>query len=595
MKFIKNIKFLFSYSWSIDKQRIGAAGINIAFNTIEPFIYLLFPRFIIDELVNQRDWNKVLLLISLFVGSILIFRALRIIFNVYINLSINRSDVKNGISYAQHFLKMDYEKLEDSKIRDLQQQVSSNVRENSFIETVEGFLTSLFTLAGYAYIIITLEPNVLVIIIMVVLLHYSINKKISKNSYEYQPILARFTRFFDYLFDTMTTFDFAKEVRINKADNILKKKFDNTIYKYEKENKNFLRKQLIMNILTDILSVIQILVSYGYAAYSAIVGKITIGSFNMYIGAIYNISDSINKLIAQCINLSYLSKYVNDYNSYIQVAFPQNEDKEKNSLPAENSEYPMFEFDNVSFTYPNTQKKVLDHISIKIYKGEKLSIVGLNGAGKTTFIKLLCRLYKPTEGTIRYYGTDIWTIKRSEYLSLLSVVFQDFKIFSFTFLDNIILNQKLDEFKLQKSIINVGLGSKLKSLPNGMSTNINKDFDEQGIEFSGGEGQKLAIARAYYKESSLDILDEPTAALDALAEYEIYQKFNEIIENKTAIFISHRLASAKFCDNIAVFQNGKIIEYGCHNELIKKNGLYSEMFKKQAHYYIDEGELSYEP
>lgn len=513
MRFIENIRFLFKYSWDIDKQRFAAAGINIVFNTVEPFIYLVFPKFIIDELVGQRNWNKVLLLISLFIGSILIFRALRIIFNIFINLSINRSNVKNGISYSRHFLKMDYEKLEDAKIRDLQQQVSSNVRENSFLESAEGFLTSLFTLAGYAYIIITLEPIVLAIVMIILLFHYFINKKISKNSYEYQPVLARFTRIFDYLFDTMTTFDFAKEVRINKADNILKKKFDNTVYQFHIENNKYLRKQLIMNILTDTLSLTQILVSYGYAAYKTIIGKITIGSFNMYIGAIYNISDSFNNLIAQCMKFKYISKSVDDYNSYMQIAFPLNDDKEINSLPAENSEYPMFEFDNVSFIYPNTQKKVLEHISIKIYKGEKLSIVGVNGAGKTTFIKLLCRLYKPTEGTIRYYGTDIWTIKKSEYLGLLSVVFQDFRIFSFTFLDNIILNQKLDEKKLQKSIINAGLESKLESLPNGINTNINKDFDEHGIEFSGGEGQKLVIARAYYKESSLVILDEPTAAL----------------------------------------------------------------------------------
>ena len=175
---------------------------------------------------------------------------------------------------------------------------------------------------------------------------------------------------------------------------------------------------------------------------------------------------------------------------------------------------------------------------------------------------------------------------------MLAVVFQDFRIFSFSFLDNIVLNQPFDREKLNRSVENAGLQSKLDSLPNGLETNIYKDFDEEGIEFSGGEGQKLVIARAYYKDARLVILDEPTAALDALAENEIYQNFNEITSNKTSIFISHRLASTRFCDNIAVFENGSIVEYGDHETLLAKNGLYSDMFEKQAQYYnISQGEV----
>ena len=287
-----------------------------------------------------------------------------------------------------------------------------------------------------------------------------------------------------------------------------------------------------------------------------------------------------------------MSKYVDDYHEYIKIVLSIDSEKEKNFLPEADQSLPMFEFENVSFIYPNTEKIVLDNISIKIRKGEKLSIVGLNGAGKTTFIKLLCRLYTPTKGVIKYYGVDISTIKKEEYYKLLAVVFQDFKIFSFSFLDNIVLSQSLDTDRLNRSIENAGLKSKFEALPDGLNTNIYKDFDENGIEFSGGEGQKLVIARAYYKDADLVILDEPTAALDALAENEIYQNFNEITLNKTSIFISHRLASTRFCDNIAVFQNGNIVEYGDHETLLKQNGLYSEMFKKQAQYYNENQEVS---
>ena len=219
-----------------------------------------------------------------------------------------------------------------------------------------------------------------------------------------------------------------------------------------------------------------------------------------------------------------------------------------------------------------------------------MSVVGLNGSGKTTFIKLLCRLYKPTEGCIKFYGVDISTINRSEYMKLLSVVFQDFKIFSFSFLDNIILNKKFDEERFDNAVKNSGIKNKLDSLAKGVNTNIYKDFDEDGVELSGGEGQKLVIARAYYKNAPIVIFDEPTAALDALAENEIYQNMNEIMDGKTSIFISHRLASTRFCDKIAVFKGGSIVEYGTHNELMSVKGLYREMFEKQASYYMNEEE-----
>ncbi len=240
------------------------------------------------------------------------------------------------------------------------------------------------------------------------------------------------------------------------------------------------------------------------------------------------------------------------------------------------------------FTYPNTERQILNNISVKIRKGEKLSVVGMNGAGKTTFIKLICRLYEPTSGTIKLNGVDISTIKREEYSKQLSVVFQDFKIFSFSFADNVVLNLPYDEEKFKKSTEDADLVSRLESLPMGKDTSIYKDFDENGVELSGGEGQKLATARAYYKDAPLVILDEPTAALDAMAESEVYRKFGEITAGKTAIFISHRLASTRFCDRIAVFDGGTISEYGSHDELMALGKLYAEMYAEQAKYYVEE-------
>ncbi len=592
MKFIKNIAFLFRYSFAISKKRILSSVLEIILNSVEPFIYLIFPTFIINELTGTKKWDTVLVYICLFIGCILLLKSIRIIFTVFMNMSVNECDVKNSMYYARFFMKMNYDKLEDEKIRNLQRVVAGYVNENTFIGVITVFFTSLLKLVGFSYIITMLDPIVLIFILIIIIINYFLSKMQSKINYKYQPIVTKYTRVFDYLFEMMTNFDYAKEIRVNNAKEILANKFNNIIDKYSTDYKKNLSKQFIVNIISGIVSFIQMLVSYGYVAYNAIMNIITVGEFNLYIGAIYNLSGSFNEVVVKFVQLKFLSNYVDDYHEYIKITSSDGSEKENNVLPEENKNFPMFEFENVSFVYPNTEKIVLNNISIKIRKDEKLSIVGLNGAGKTTFIKLLCRLYTPTKGVIKYYGVDISTIKKEEYYKLLAVVFQDFKIFSFSFLDNIVLNQSLDTEKLNHSIENAGLVSKLEALSEGLNTNIYKDFDENGIEFSGGEGQKLVIARAYYKDADLVILDEPTAALDALAENKIYQNFNEITMNKTSIFISHRLASTRFCDKIAVFQDGNIVEYGDHETLLKQNGLYSDMFEKQAQYYNENQEVS---
>ena len=245
------------------------------------------------------------------------------------------------------------------------------------------------------------------------------------------------------------------------------------------------------------------------------------------------------------------------------------------------------EFRNVGFSYPGTGVKVLDNVSITLHSGEKLSVVGLNGAGKTTFIKLLCRLYDADSGEILLDGVNIREYDYDEYMKLFSVVFQDFRLLAFSVDDNILLGRSEPPETVDGLLEKVGLDEKVKSLPNGHDTMMFKQFDKEGVELSGGEQQKLAIARALYKNAPVVILDEPTAALDPVAEYEIYKRFDELVGGKTGIYISHRLSSCKFCDRIAVFSEGTIKEYGTHDELLrKKDGIYSEMFTAQAQYYI---------
>lgn len=243
------------------------------------------------------------------------------------------------------------------------------------------------------------------------------------------------------------------------------------------------------------------------------------------------------------------------------------------------------EFCDVSFKYPSSDSYALRNVSLKFKNAERLAVVGMNGSGKTTFIKLLCRLYDPTEGKILLNGVDIRKYDYDEYMSIFSVVFQDFKLFSFSLGQNIAASVEYNKAKVEDCLNEAGFSNRLQEMIDGVDTWLYKDFDEKGVEISGGEAQKIALARALYKDAPLIILDEPTAALDPIAEYEIYSKFNEIVGSKTAIYISHRLSSCRFCDDIAVFDNGQIVQRGRHDELVDSDGKYHELWYAQAQYY----------
>ena len=243
------------------------------------------------------------------------------------------------------------------------------------------------------------------------------------------------------------------------------------------------------------------------------------------------------------------------------------------------------EFKNVSFKYPNTESYALQNINLKINNGEHLAVVGRNGSGKTTFIKLICRLYDATDGEIFINGINIKEYSKESIIKLYSVVFQDFKIFSTTLAQNISANEEYDKERLYDTLDKANIKDRVLAMENKESTYLYKDLDKSGVEISGGEAQKLALARALYKDSPVVILDEPTAALDPVAENEIYNRFNSFVDNKTAIYISHRLSSCVFCNRIAVFDKSQLVETGTHQELLNANGKYSELWNAQAKYY----------
>lgn len=331
--------------------------------------------------------------------------------------------------------------------------------------------------------------------------------------------------------------------------------------------------------------VVQLLAGYIYIYVSvmAMSGSISTGDVLMYAGAIITMMTSVQEAILKYNEIAYNNDYLKLYEEFIKRPNMHYD----GTLPIEKRDDKRYElsFYNVSFKYPGSDKYILKDINMTFNIGEKLALVGLNGAGKTTLIKLLLRLYEPTEGEIRLNGIDIGKYDYDEYVQIFSVVFQDFGIFDFPLDENIAASEDVDSARVKKVIDQVGLTELVNSLPDKEHTLLYHENGD-GVALSGGEAQKLAIARALYKDAPFVILDEPTAALDPIAEAEIYENFDTLVGDKTAIYISHRMSSCKFCDRIVVINNGRIEEEGSHDTLMEKNGLYAKMYNTQANYYV---------
>ena len=323
---------------------------------------------------------------------------------------------------------------------------------------------------------------------------------------------------------------------------------------------------------------------YGVLIFAALSEGVSVGDIAKYVACIMLMMDTAVHFTAAVQNAFNNNHYLKRYFEYFDI--PNN--MYKGTLTVEkrdDNEYDV-EFKDVSFKYPNTDAYALRHVNVKFKIGEKLAVVGMNGSGKTTFIKLLCRLYDPTEGEILLNGVNIQKYDYDEYMSIFSVVFQDFQLFPFKLGEVVASSRDFDAERVKECLIKANFRERLSAFPEGTESYLYKGYDKSGVEISGGEAQKIALARALYKDAPFIILDEPTAALDPVSEYEVYSNFNEITGNRTAVYISHRLASCRFCDKIAVFHEGAVIQTGSHEELLADtNGKYYELWNAQAQYY----------
>ena len=573
-------------------------------HSLQPFITIWFSARIVDELTNhcRKDY------IASYVICVITINFICIVFqNVLLHIC-NEKESQMWIWFEKVFsdkqMSLDYDDLEDVSIQKQRQEVEENLFMfgNGLAQLVWGtsvmvkvFINIFVALlmSGTLFISKTGEkivdhPIWIVAILGCITLcgfsNYKATRKENSLFMKWCDNSLWFNRTFMFFgHELYTNLERAKDVRIYRQDTLAIKKIEELEEWGKAEKKNSFHMAFFPSVAGFIVGLGNC-ACYLFVAIKAFLGAYGVGSVVQYVSVLTRLGDGIRDLMFMvsdnelyCAHLKKMYDYLDIPNHMYQGSLTVEK--------REDNEY-YIEFRNVSFKYPRTENYVLRNVNLKFKIGEKLAVVGMNGSGKTTFIKLLCRLYDPTEGEILLNNVDIRKYDYKEYMSIFSVVFQDFKLFSFGLGQNVSASFHYNEELAKKCLEKAGFYGRLQSMKKGLETSIYKDLDEEGVEISGGEAQKIALARALYKNAPFIILDEPTAALDPIAEYEVYSKFNEIVQDKTAIYISHRLSSCRFCDVIAVFDGGQIVQRGVHDRLLQDtHGKYYELWNAQAQYY----------
>ncbi len=455
--------------------------------------------------------------------------------------------------------------------------------EKLMTESVE-FIVQLFGLFVYAAAVVTLDYRILLVLLFTFLVDFVLRGHAVRYYNKHYIELSEVHRKMDYLEDVSLDLGAGKDIRVYHMDGWFHRIFE----KLHAEAVDFQRRaefRFYIPAFGDQFCVAgQEILAYFVLVGLVLFGKITVAEFALQLGMVRGFTKWIFGVAVSCGALKKANSETNDYRYVMEM--PERGKCEAESVPV-CMEGPEIEFRDVSFRYPGAEKDTISHISFKIKPKEKVALVGNNGAGKTTLVKLLCGLYQPTGGSILVNGEDISGWKTQEYQKLLSVVFQDAFLLAFTVEMNVsgTVPDEEGQKRVKEALQEVGLWEKVDSLPEGTKTYVTQKLDDGGVDFSGGERQRLLLARAVYQNGPILILDEPTAALDPIAESSLYEEYNHMTEEKTALFISHRLASTKFCDRILLLENGTIAEEGTHEALMEGHGRYRELFDIQSHYY----------
>ena len=603
----KLIKRMYREVHSLDRRLLPTTAVQAVIDSIKPFINIYFSARLITLLTQKTDTSVIITNIALVLGiNVVIFFLASFLNNYNENHRMMLLDLENK-KVEEKLYNADYSLLNDSEFKELLHRHEEAGKSRwarlpyfmwTTLQFTRGVLTTIisfiiiipllkvgFVRTGNTFFerplfIVTIVAAIAVMAGVILIVASKINKSYLEANEKYAELDRIFYSFIDILGDYKT----GKEIRLYKEQNLI----DNiTTQKILTDGEITLRKISMRTAKSSsFIAILGALVGFGvylFIGVKGLFGLFGIGSLVLYCGSFMQIISGIMMFANTLGKLKEILPLARDYFKILEA---------ESTMIYGNRELDLtngfeIEFNNVSFKYPKSDIYALKQIDLKISNGEKLAVVGRNGSGKTTFIKLLCRLYDVDEGEILINGINIKEYTRDSLNKLYSIVFQDYKILSLTVADNISANDECDKDMLNSALDKANIKDRIEAMPQKEKTYLYKDLYKSGVEISGGEAQKLALARALYKDSPIVILDEPTAAFDPIAENEIYSRFNSFVENKTAIYISHRLSSCAFCDRIAVFDNAELVETGTHNELISANGRYAELWNAQASYYLE--------
>lgn len=594
----------------MDKGRVARISAGKLLNTVQSLFHIYIVSRIIDMVVTAKPWRDIFIFTAVTAAiELAIFIALQ---------TLDRRKESHQFQYNasrrrmmwEKIINMDYVHIEDPETHIQQHRAMQGIARiqrfiNNFLESVAGLVSVIAGIVIIAPLALRSVPDLdgfagfissawglLAVVAAVLLIEITRWFLASQKSYKYladvnnnRTLLQYGRTAHHYLESVVRDYHNGKDVRIYNEQELIRGEYMRNVNGRLDGWRKSMKRLLEVNFAVGLLLMASLLIMYGFAAVRMVSGILTVGEMVSFVIYFSRIRQDITNVTNGFGNIFIDTEFVQYVYDFLDIP----DEKYQGTIPTEkrdDDEY-EFEFCHVYFKYPNSEQYVLKDVNLKWRIGEKMALVGKNGCGKSTLVKLLCRLYDPTEGIITLNGIDIKKYKYEDYMALFSVVFQDSELFSFSVAENVAADTEYDSELVRDCVVRAGLGERLSQMENGIETCLYKQFDEHGVEISGGEAQKLCLARAIYKSAPFIILDEPTASLDPISEHDIYTKFNGIVGTKTAVYISHRLSSCRFCDEITVMEDGAIAERGSHDSLIAKGGVYRALWEAQAEYYKD--------
>lgn len=603
----KRLSRVFDFIWKLSPAYVLVYILLFLLNSLFPYVVIYCSALIIDGIIAKETAAQIMVVVYWMIGVDLVVGILIKFLREVLSAWTNKLLLKIQQILANKTHSLAYEQIEDLEVKRLLEMAEEGCNGSggidAFMESlgsvVEGvsnlvysciLLSALFNV-GTPTINDSLTPflnnpwSALIIFAAAVLsvaAFLPLLAIMQKASYKTMLENMDNNRKYGYFFNTSLDYSFGKDIRLFRLDKIILGMQSSEKFSVNATWKKYARFSALVEILNALFTTILTFIAFAFFGLKAMYGLVSVGEAVSYAGSVTLLSTGLAKIVMGFMSQSLTSAYLQNYFIYMSLPSKVHYGTEKldETQPLE------IVFDHITFTYPRQKDKALDDVSLTIKAGEKLAIVGANGAGKTTLMKLICRFYEPDSGRILVNGKPLESYDETSAYRLFSIVFQDFALFSFPVKENVAASNKVDEAKAINCLKRVGIYEKISSWKDGINTILYNKNDENGIEISGGEAQKIAIARALYKDSPLVILDEPTSALDPKSEAEVYENFSELVKGKTSIFISHRMSSTMFCDDIIVIDHGKIAEEGNHKALLKTNGLYKKMWDAQAQYYL---------